>query len=79
MHMKECFQMFQYLLSTNSIDFIAGDFNYDLLEVSQNKCSDTFTEHVQMVNKPVHVSGCLIDHVYIKKVLMEEFLIDVTV
>ena len=77
--MKECFQMFQYLLATNSIDFMAGDFNYDLLKASQKKCSDTFTDHVQMVNKPIHVSGCLIDHVYIKKVLMEKILIDVTV
>ena len=33
--MKECFQMFQYLLATNSIDFMAGDFNYDLLKAPQ--------------------------------------------
>ena len=29
--------MFQYLLATNSIDFIAGDFNYDLLKASHKK------------------------------------------
>ena len=49
--------MLQYLLATNSIDFIAGDFNYDLLRVSQNKLLDNFTDHVQLVNKPTLISG----------------------
>ena len=32
-----------------------------------------------MVNKPTHISGSLIDHVCIKKTLVEEFFINVTV
>ena len=37
------FQMLQYLLATNSIDIIiTGDFNYDLLKVSENKILDIF-------------------------------------
>ena len=36
MYIQEFFQMLQYLLATNSID-IAGNFNYDLSRVSQNK------------------------------------------
>ena len=67
--------MLQYLLATNSIDFIAGDFNYDLLRVSQNKLLDNFTDHVQLVNKPTLISGSLIDHFYIKKALWENFLL----
>ena len=54
MHMLEFLQMFQYLLATNSIDIIAGDFIYDLLKVSQNKVLDIFTNLAQMVNKPIH-------------------------
>ena len=74
MQMQEFFQMLEYLLATNSIDIVAGDFNFDLLEVSKNNLfSNHFTEHVQIVNKPTHISGSLIDHVYIKKTLMEEF------
>ena len=79
MHMQEFFQMLQYLLATNSIDITAGEFNYDLLKVSQNKFLDIFTDHVQMVNKPTHIYGSLIDHVCIKKALMEEFFTNVTV
>ena len=32
-----------------------------------------FAEHIEIVNKPTHISGSLIDHVCIKKTLMEEF------
>ena len=78
MHMQEFFQMLQYLLAPNSIDIIAWDFNYDILKVSQNKFLDIFTDHVQMVNKPIHISGSLIDHVYNKKALMEEFFTNIT-
>ena len=49
MHMQE-FLMLQYLRPTFSIDIIAGDFNYDILKVLQNKFLDIFTDHVQMIN-----------------------------
>ena len=77
--MQESFQILQYLPATNSIDIIAGDFNYDLLKVSQNNFLDIFTDHAQMVNKPIHTSGSLIDHVYIKEALIEEFFTNVAV
>ena len=56
--------MLQYLLATNSID-ISGDVNYDFLKVSENKLLDIFTHHFQMVNKPTHLSGSLIEDFYI--------------
>ena len=39
----------------------------------QNRFLDIFADHVHMVNKPTHISGSLIDHVYIKKTLIETF------
>ena len=71
--------MLEYLLATNSIDAIAGDFNFDILKVSENKLSDIFTHHVQTVNKQTRISGILIEHGYIKKILMEEFFTNATV
>ena len=32
-----------------------------------------------MVNKPIHISGYLIDHIYINKALTEELFTNVTV
>ena len=71
--MLEFFQMLQYYVTTYSINIIARDFNYDFSKVSENKLVDIFTDHVQILNKPTSISGSLIDYVYIKKSLMEEF------
>ena len=70
--------MLQYLLATNYIEIIARGFNYDILKVSQNIFLDIST-YVQMVNKPTHIPESLINHVYIKKALMEEFFTNVKV
>ena len=70
---QEFFQMFQYFLATISLDIIAGYFNYNLLKVSQNKLLDIFTHHVEMVNKPTHISESLLNHVYIKKLSWNNF------
>ena len=69
----------EYSVATNYIDILAGDFNYDLLKVSQNRFLDIFTDHVLMVNKPRHIFGYLIDHVYVKKSLIEEIFTNATV
>ena len=67
--MQEFFQMLQYLQATNSVDIVAVDFNFDLLKVPENNLLlNHFTEHIEIVNKATHISGSLIDHVYIKKV-----------
>ena len=72
MHIQEFFHLLLHLLATYSIGIIAGDFNYDLLKMPQNKFLDIFTDHVHMVNKPKHIPGSMADHVYIKKAWMEE-------
>ena len=78
--MQELFQMLQYLLATNSVDIVVGDFNFDLLKVSENYLLlNYFIKHVQIVNKATHICGSLINHVYIKKTLMGEFPANVTV
>ena len=70
---QEFSQLMQYFLAASSIDIIVGDISYDLLKVKKNKLLDNFIDHFQIVNKPVHIAGSLIHHVYIKKTLMEEF------
>ena len=69
----------QYLLATKSIDNIAGAFNYHLLKLLSNKFLDIFTAHFEMVNKLTHISGSLIDHVYITRTLMKLFFTHATV
>ena len=69
----------QYLLTGNSINIVGGEFNYKLLKLSRNKLLDKLTNHVQIVNKPIHISWSLEYLGYIKKTLMEEFPINVTI
>ena len=72
--MEEFFKMLQYLQAINSIDIIAGNLiSYDLLKVSEDTFLDISTDHVEIINKPTHIPGSLIDDVYIKKTLMENF------
>ena len=68
----------QYLRATYSIDIKAKDFNYVILKVLENKLLDIFKDYVQMVNKPTHISGSLID-VSLKKSFVEECLFNATV
>ena len=73
MSMQEFFEMLQYLLITNSIDIIIGNFNYFLLKVPGNKLLDISTDHAQMENKPLHICRSLMDHVYINKPWWKNF------
>ena len=60
MRMQEFFQMLQYLLATNSVDIVAGDFNFDLLKVSENKLLlNHFMVHFPIVNTPTQIFGSL--------------------
>ena len=60
--------MLQYLLATNSIDIIAGDFN----DLQCRKINlDVFTNYAQIVNKRTLI---YLDLRYIKKALMKELV-----
>ena len=52
--------MLQYLLATNSVDIVAGDFNFDHLKLSENKLLlNHFMVHFPIVNTPTHIFGSL--------------------
>ena len=70
---QEFSQIMQYLLPAYSTDIIEEEFNYDLLKVTENKLSDIFADHVQIINKATNISESLINHVYVKKTLRRIF------
>ena len=79
MTLEEFREILDYLIAANAVDLIAGDFNYDLLKTSQNKLIDCLKDYIQLDQEPTHISGSLIDHVYVKKSLLEEFNVIVKV
>ncbi|XP_057292445.1 uncharacterized protein LOC130621150 [Hydractinia symbiolongicarpus] len=64
-----------YLSVSMNIDIVVGDFNLKpnaLLE-------QTLNGYEQVVSEPTHLGGSILDHVYIKKSLLEQFLVYVSV
>ena len=54
-----------------NIDIIFGDFNIDALK-GRNYVSEYLSQYEMVVNSPTHISGSLIDHVYINKDLYQQ-------
>ena len=65
--------LIQHFLSMaeNDIDVILGDFNINAF--TTNNLSDLLCEYVQIVQEPTHISGSLIDHVYVKQSLFDSY------
>ena len=54
----------------NDIDVILGDFNINAFK-TPSSLSNLLCDYDQVVQEPTHISGTLIDHVYIKKSLFD--------
>ena len=50
---------------TCHVDIILGDFNINVLGKPVATLSSALTNFIQIVKEPTHLSGSLIDHVYI--------------
>lgn len=60
------------------IDVILGDFNVNALS-EENYFLDYLTEYKQVVTEPTHISGSLIDHIYVHKNLFNTFDVETLV
>ena len=76
--MQKFSQYTQYFLEANITDITGEDLNYDLLKIIKSFL-DTFIDHIHIVNKWINISKSLLNHLYIKKTLMEEFPTNATV
>lgn len=58
---------------------IVGDFNINALDSEENFLNQYLREYRMIIDSPTHVSGSLIDHMYIHKELFEYFTFDVLI
>jgi len=56
----------QHFLENETVDIILGDFNVNALD-ENNYFLEYLTEYEQVVTEPTHISGSLIDHIYVHK------------
>ena len=54
-----------------------GDFNFNY--ESERSMVAMFSDYIQVVNKPTHLGGALLGHVYVKKAVLKEFTVTCSV
>ena len=54
----------------DNILIILGNFNINAFEENKNKKVQVLINYIQILEEPTHISGSLIDQVYIKKYLL---------
>ena len=64
----------KYLVDSQDVDIILGDFNINALAVDGD-LAFLLEAYEMIVNDPTHISGSLLDHVYVKKTLSSDFYI----
>ena len=60
----------RWICKTRHVDIILGDFNINVLGKPVAKLSSALGNFIQIVKEPTHLSGSLIDHVYIHQDLL---------
>ena len=62
---------------TRHVDIILGDFNINVLGKPVATLSSALKNFIQIVQEPTHLSGSLIDHVYIHQDLLGNVNVEV--
>ena len=68
-------ETFRYLVDSKDVDVILGNFNMNALDINL-ELEFLSDKYVMLTNEPTHISGSLLDHVYIKKALLKEFRVN---
>ena len=66
-----------YFIEAEEVDIIVGDFNFDAC--SKSRLLQILSEYVQLVEFPTHIAGSTLDHVYVKKSLLEDYEVEIVV
>jgi len=69
---QDSLYLVQHFLINESVNIILGDFNVNALS-ENNYFLDYLTDYHQVVTEPTHISGSLIDHIYVHKSLFQIF------
>jgi len=65
---EQFLEALEYFSSSRNIDIVVGDFNLKPNAI----LSQTMNNYEQVVLEATHLGGCILDHVYIKKSLLEQ-------
>ena len=60
------------------IDIVVDDFSIDILNGTNINLPNLISNYTLLVNKAIHISGSLLDHVYVNNELLQKFSVDKT-
>lgn len=66
----------ELVFSDRKIDIVLGDYNIDAFGPLASSVTNILSNFVQIVSEPTHLNGTLIDHIYVRKSVLETFSID---
>ena len=73
------FNRLENLLSDRHIiDIVLGDFNIDILNSTKINLQKVLSNYTLLVNEATHISGFLLDHVYVNNEILQKFSVDKT-
>ena len=58
------------------IDIVLGDFNIDILNSTNINLQNVLSNDTLLVNEATHISGSLLDHVYVNNETLQNFSVD---
>ena len=67
----------QDLVTTDNIHIILGDFNINAF-TPNIRLTRILHDYKMIVNVPTHLSGSLLDHVYVKETMLQDMNLEVT-
>ena len=71
------FSRLKNLLSDRHIiDIVLGDFNIDILNNTNINLQNVLSNYTLLVNEATHISGSLLDHVYVNNETLQNFSVD---
>ena len=67
----------EVFLSTFEVfDLVLGDFNINVFDSSNNNLRNIMSQYQLLNQEPTHISGSLLDHVYIRREAMQRFSLE---
>lgn len=76
--LAQFFSNLSNLVAHEQFEIVLGDFNIDAFQTNQ-ALNEVMLNYVQLVTQPTHLSGSLLDHVYVHKNLLSQFEVNTTV
>ena len=58
------------------VDIILGDFNLNIFNATNDTLGTILSNYQLIINEATHISGSLIDHVYVSKSLLQKMVLE---